>query len=52
MKDENGALKANIAKLREEIKQLEMQKSRQESVRAEIEYNHRAAEYNVEILKN
>jgi len=29
-----------------------MEKSKQESVKAELEYNHRAAEYNVEILKN
>jgi len=38
--------------LREDIKQLEMEKSRQESIKAEMEYNLRAAEYNVEILKN
>lgn len=29
-----------------------MEKSRSESMRAEIEYNSRASEYNVEILKN
>lgn len=39
-------------KLKEEVKQLEMERSRQESVRAEYEYNNRASEYNVEILKN
>lgn len=30
---------------------LEMERSRAESVKAEIEYTNRAAEYNVEILK-
>ena len=39
-------------KLKEEVKQLEMQKSRSESMRAEIEFNSRASEYNIEILKN
>lgn len=39
-------------KLKEEVKQLEMERSRQESMRAEYEYNNRASEYNVEILKN
>jgi hypothetical protein len=29
-----------------------MEKSRSESIRAEIEYNSRSSEYNVEILKN
>ena len=31
---------------------MEMERSRSDSVRAEIEYTNRAAEYNVEILKN
>jgi len=34
------------------VKHLEMEKSRSESIRAEIEYNSRSSEYNVEILKN
>jgi hypothetical protein len=31
---------------------MDMERSKQESIRAEIEYTNRAAEYNVEILKN
>ena len=31
---------------------MELVKSKQESIKAELEYNLRAAEYNVEILKN
>ena len=34
------------------MKQLEMAKSHSESLRADMEYTSRAAEYNVEILKN
>ncbi len=45
-------MKAQVQKLREELKQLAVEKSKQESVKAELEYNHRASEYNVEILKN
>lgn len=38
--------------IREEVKQLELERSKHESIKAEMEYNLRAAEYNVEILKN
>ena len=34
------------------MKQQEMERSKSDSSRAEIEYINRAAEYNVEILKN
>jgi uncharacterized coiled-coil protein SlyX len=34
------------------VKQLEVEKSRQESLRAELEYNCRASEFNVELMKN
>jgi hypothetical protein len=38
LKDENSVLKATIQKLKEEVKQTEMERSRSESMRAEIEY--------------
>lgn len=41
-----------IGTLKDEIKSLDLEKSKQESIKAELEYNLRAAEYNVEILKN
>lgn len=46
------AHKNTISTLKEEIKQLDLEKTKQESIKAELEYNLRAAEYNVEILKN
>jgi len=38
--------------LKKEIKDIETQKEKQENFKAELEYNLRASEYNVEILKN
>ena len=38
--------------MKREIKEIEMNKAKTDSQKAEIEYNCRAAEYNVEILKN
>jgi hypothetical protein len=38
IKDENAALKQTIQKLKEEVKQLEVVRSRQESIRADVEY--------------
>ena len=52
LKDENRAHSETISALKREIKTLESAKANQERVRAEVEYNMRAAEYNVEILKN
>ncbi len=52
VKDENGILKQSIVKLKDEIKTIELEKLRQENIKTELEYNHRASEYNVEILKN
>jgi len=52
LRDENATLQAQISKLKDEVKQLELKQSHHESVKAELEYNLRAAEYNVEILKN
>ncbi len=38
--------------LKGSIDKMEQQKSQQDNMKAELEYNLRAAEYNVEILKN
>lgn len=38
--------------MKREIKEIELSKAKQESQKADLEYNLRAAEYNVEIIKN
>ena len=52
LKDQNEKQAGTIANLKKEIEQFERSKSVQESQRTDLEYNLRAAEYNVEILKN
>ena len=52
LKDQNEKQASTIANLKKEIEQFERSKSVQESQRTDLEYNLRAAEYNVEILKN
>ena len=52
LKEQNAAQGQTIASLKKEIRELELSKARQESQKAELEYNLRAAEYNVEIIKN
>ncbi len=52
LRDENAVLKATIQKLKEEVKQIEMEKSKSESLRADVEYNYRASVYNTETLNN
>ena len=52
LKEQNAAQGDTIANLRKDIRELELAKKRQESQKAELEYNLRAAEYNVEIIKN
>ena len=52
LKEQNAAQTDTIANLKKDIRDLELSKAKQESQKAEIEYNLRAAEYNVEIIKN
>ena len=52
LRDQNDAQSETIAQLKREVKEIEMNKAKQEQQKAEIEYNMRAAEYNVEIIKN
>lgn len=52
LKNENGKLNTKIQSLKGEIMQTELDKKKLESVKADLEYNLRASEYNVEILKN
>ena len=52
LREQADAQTNTITELKREIKEIEMNKANQECQKAEIEYNCRAAEYNVEILKN
>ena len=52
LREQADAQTNTITELKREIKEIEMNKANQERQKAEIEYNCRAAEYNVEILKN
>ena len=52
LKNENGALTAKIGELKNEVMQTELGKKKLESIKADLDYNLRASEYNVEILKN
>jgi len=52
LKEQNIAQGDTISSLKKEIRELELSKARQESQKAELEYNLRAGEYNVEIIKN
>lgn len=52
MKNENSKLNQQITSLKNEIAQTEKEKKKSDTVKADLEYNLRAAEYNVEILKN
>ena len=52
LKDQNSTQAETIVNLKKEIRELELSKAKQESQKAELEYNLRAAEYNVEIIKN
>ena len=52
LKEQNQAQAETIASLKKEIREMELNKARHESQKAEIEYNLRAKDYNVEIIKN
>lgn len=52
LKDQISSQGETIESLKKEIRELELSKARQESQRTELEYNLRAKDYNVEIIKN
>lgn len=52
MKNENSKLQQQISSLKSEVAQIEKDKKSQDTQRNDLEYNLRASEYNVEILKN
>lgn len=52
LKNENSSLSAKIVSLKSEVMQTELDKKKLESIKADLDYNLRASEYNVEILKN
>lgn len=52
LKGQNNANQETIALLKSEIGDLEAKCQRHEQLKVDLEYNLRAAEYNVEILKN
>ena len=52
LKTQNGALTAQVETLKKDLRENDLEKKRLESLKADIEYNLRACEYNVEILKN
>lgn len=52
LKDQISSQGETIDSLKKEIRELELSKARQESQRTELEYNLRAKDYNVEIIKN
>lgn len=49
---QNEALKLQVEGLKSELMENDLEKKRLESIKADSEYNLRACEYNVEILKN
>lgn len=49
---QNEALKLQVEALKSELMENDLEKKRLESIKADSEYNLRACEYNVEILKN
>ena len=52
LKTQNESLNKQVAAMKNELMENDLEKKRLESVKADIEYNLRACEYNVEILKN
>lgn len=52
LKHENSSLNSKIQILKNENMSIGLDKKKLESLKADIEYNLRACEYNVEILKN
>ena len=52
LKDQITTQGETIDSLKKEIRELELAKARQESQRNELEYNLRAKDYNVDIIKN
>jgi len=52
LKEQISSQTDTIASLKKEVRELELAKAHHESQRAELEYNLRAKEYNVEIIKN
>jgi len=52
LKNENSKLQQQISSLKSEVAQIEKDKKSQDTQRNDLEYNLRASEYNVEILKN
>ena len=52
MKEKTVAQQATIEQLKKEIKEMEEGKSKIETYKADVEYNLRAADYNVGIIKN
>jgi hypothetical protein len=52
LKDQNKAQLDTITRLQKEVQELELEKKKHEGIKAELEYNMRAAEINVDILKH
>lgn len=52
LKDQIGSQADTIQSLKKEIRELELAKVQQESQKAELEYNLRAKDYNVDIIRN
>lgn len=52
LKNENASLHMKIGSMKKEHMQVELDMKKLESVKADLEYNLRSSEYNVEILKN
>jgi len=52
LKSQNESLTDQIKSMKTELMESDLEKKKLESIKADIEYNLRACEYNVEILKN
>lgn len=52
LKSENESLCVQVRAMKTDLMETDLEKKKLESVKADMEYNLRAAEYNVEILKN
>lgn len=52
LKDQNKAQLEQINRLKRDIQELVSDKKKHESIKTELEYNMRAAEINVDILKH
>lgn len=52
IRSQNESLTDQIKSMKTELMESDLEKKKLESIKADIEYNLRACEYNVEILKN